>query len=924
MGSIVRDVMKFIRLAVVIAAIFLRGGFPGQAWGQVWTSTNIFNNWTSIAMTSDGSKIAAAGNLGGIYTSLNSGASWANGGSPAFGQPVLATSTNGNNLVAAFFNGQIFTSPNWGQGWTPSLAPVDDWNCLASSWDGTRLAAGTSPGPIYVSSDSGATFTTRLPQNDYQAMAASADGTLLVAAVFGGGIYYSVNAGDTWAATAAPSAYWSAIASSSNGMNLAAAIQGGGIYTSTNSGYSWAPSGALVTNWSAIASSADGSKLVAVVNGGIYFGGGVVYTSTNFGSTWAQSVMAWTNEAFVTNVMVINNTQVTNVMEVTNVAELISAYWTAVYSSSDGSGLVAMANGGGFNGGLIYYSTNEGGTWGMANAPLTNWTSIASVANNGTLIGTTSGGYTYYVTNYTVVGKTTNIVLIPTVSVGSLYTSTNAGVSWQLNGLSSQTNNTPNQNWAAAAASADGTMVVAAGANGGIYTSTNFFTATNASAWVSNSVPSQNWSAVYASANGNTLVALARSGWSYKSTNAGASWSQLSAPSDFWESIASSADGNDLVAAPAFGVLFRSTDAGMTWQALNTAISTNIVVTNLVTAIVQGTNINNNVISFSATHVTFVSTNAVNTSTVSFAAAEGFNLLGTNMAGNNVVLLTNSFGFSLPGTNAFVTNIVSTVSLGTNALGIGGVVPTTVGTNVYLNTLSIPQAPDLTSVIVTNPIGLLSTAYLASASLSVSNINVTVSDSIEVNVQIVNVRQPWSAVASSADGTVLAAAVNGGNIYISTDSGAAWAVAGAPSTNWLSIACSADGTTVVALASDGSIYSSFNSGATWTGTNVLGGTAPTETNGVVASSANGSVLFAAFYGSFLYADPPKPKLQVSADGSNVILTWPTTMAGYSVQENSDGYKTPWANLAATAIVTNGQYEVIVPMSGGYSSYRLKK
>jgi hypothetical protein len=48
------------------------------------------------------------------------------------------------------------------------------------------------------------------------------------------------------------------------------------------------------------------------------------------------------------------------------------------------------------------------------------------------------------------------------------------------------------------------------------------------------------------------------------------------------------------------------------------------------------------------------------------------------------------------------------------------------------------------------------------------------------------------------------------------------------------------------------------------------------------------------------------------------------MAGYSLQENSDGYKTPWFNLAATPIVTNGQYEVTVPMSSGYSSYRLKK
>jgi bisphosphoglycerate-dependent phosphoglycerate mutase len=48
-----------------LTAIFIRWGFPGQALGQVWNSANIFGNWTSIAMTSDGTKIAAAGNLGG-------------------------------------------------------------------------------------------------------------------------------------------------------------------------------------------------------------------------------------------------------------------------------------------------------------------------------------------------------------------------------------------------------------------------------------------------------------------------------------------------------------------------------------------------------------------------------------------------------------------------------------------------------------------------------------------------------------------------------------------------------------------------------------------------------------------------------------------------------------------------------------------
>src|SRR5580658_5388243 len=54
------------------------------------------------------------------------------------------------------------------------------------------------------------------------------------------------------------------------------------------------------------------------------------------------------------------------------------------------------------------------------------------------------------------------------------------------------------------------------------------------------------------------------------------------------------------------------------------------------------------------------------------------------------------------------------------------------------------------------------------------------------------------AVASSADGSTLAAAASDGPICISTNSGAAWTITTTPTETWLGISSSADGTKLVA------------------------------------------------------------------------------------------------------------------------------
>jgi sugar lactone lactonase YvrE len=99
----------------------------------------------------------------------------------------------------------------------------------------------------------------------------------------------------------------------------------------------------------------------------------------------------------------------------------------------------------------------------------------------------------------------------------------------------------------------------------------------------------------------------------------------------------------------------------------------------------------------------------------------------------------------------------------------------------------------------------------------------------------------WVSVASSADGSKLAAAASDGGIYTSSNHGAIWSASAAPTaSSWSSITSSADGTKLAAAANYGSIYTSTNSGADW----ILSG-APAGYWSGIASSSNGSILFAA-------------------------------------------------------------------------------
>lgn len=268
-----------------------------SAFAQAWTQTSAPSNyWTSIALSADGSRLAAvADDVQGIYTSTNSGATWTSNSFPAdVNGTLLAASADGLHLVAATDNsGEIDVSTNGGMNWKKSTNYIEAaWQSLVSSSDGTVLVLTEDGATVHASTNSGATWfpLAELPNSgsgaQYAVMSANAS---FLGVIAQGGFYTTTNFGMNWTTNSLSlNAIARTIVGSADGSKLVTAPYGNNIFTSTNFGASWTQE----TNspnllWWSCASSADGTKLAAVC--GAAGGADVIYTSTDSGTTWASN-----------------------------------------------------------------------------------------------------------------------------------------------------------------------------------------------------------------------------------------------------------------------------------------------------------------------------------------------------------------------------------------------------------------------------------------------------------------------------------------------------------------------------------------------------------------------------------------------------------------------------------------------------------
>jgi hypothetical protein len=123
----------------------------------------------------------------------------------------------------------------------------------------------------------------------------------------------------------------------------------------------------------------------------------------------------------------------------------------------------------------------------------------------------------------------------------------------------------------------------------------------------------------------------------------------------------------------------------------------------------------------------------------------------------------------------------------------------------------------------------------------------------------------WSSMASSADGTRMAAGIwqsTSDGVYLSANSGATWTLS-TGSKQIHGVAMSADGTEIVGVATNGFIYLSTNSGSTW-------GTYPNSLSGdwyCVACSASGTKVVAAVFGGQIFTNTLGGAWAAPASGS---------------------------------------------------------
>ncbi len=161
------------------------------------------------------------------------------------------------------------------------------------------------------------------------------------------------------------------------------------------------------------------------------------------------------------------------------------------------------------------------------------WTSVASSVNGTKLVAASS-----------------------TTGDGSVYTSTDSGVTWTKRLAAGE------RDWTSVATSADGTRLAAVAWNESIYTSID-----SGASWTEQTTAgARRWKTITSSADGTKLAAIAWENSIYTSTDGGANWTeQTTAGARRWTSITSSADGTKLTASAFESSIVTSTDSGTTW-----------------------------------------------------------------------------------------------------------------------------------------------------------------------------------------------------------------------------------------------------------------------------------------------------------------------------------------------------------------------
>ena len=510
--------------------------YGGNIWnstdkGSTWTEVSpaMTENWRSISGSRAASSVHACVYGGHIWNSSDYGVTWTEVSTDTSKNWIsIISNLNGNILAAVVEGGNIWRSTDYGLTWTEVNGGANkNWHSITSDDSGMKLVAGVSGEHIWI-----AHYILPIALN-----VSNSDATIngLTVGLGGGGIITNTAVGDK----ALQNNYTHIASHNYSKDNTAIGFH------ALNKNYDGYQNTAVGSN--ALFDNISGKHNVAV---GYNAGKGQteIYNTINIGNdascnasntacigdwyietVYLGSTKGWAKldcSGIVSSGFVGIGTNTIPAAAWTSRAT--SKNWRHITSSSDGTKLVAVVDGGN-----IWTSPDSGLSWIERPFTPSYWSGITSSSDGTKLAAVVDGGY--------------------------IWRSTDSGVSWGSTATS--------QNWSGITSSFDGTKLAAVVDGGFIWRSTD-----SGVSWVSTAT-SQGWSAITSSFDGTKLAAVVDGGYIWRSTDSGVSWTNT-AEIRQWMAITSSADGTKLAATVKNEVLWTSTDSGVSWIRDYTIINT--------------------------------------------------------------------------------------------------------------------------------------------------------------------------------------------------------------------------------------------------------------------------------------------------------------------------------------------------------------
>lgn len=375
-------------------------------------------------------------------------------------------------------------------------------------------------------------------------------------------------------------------------------------------------------------------------------------------------------------------------------------------------------------------------------------------------------------------------------------------------------------------------------------------------------------------------------------------WVRTSAPQQLWSGVACSADGSKIIAGSRFssqynpGAIYVSADSGRTWQLTSAPIQ----YWDGVAASADGTRL----LAFgSASDVAnspesiYLSTNSGATWTPTSAPGTTWNVLTSSADGSHLAA----------------------------AIWYGGIYYSTNGGATW----SAGNAPTRYYQALT---ASADGQRLAASGGDVNNPNARqIYLSTDAGATWTPVNGPTNLIglACSADGNLLLGAAGQTGIFLSSDAGQDWQLAGASGPEWSAIASSREGLKAMTVAggmSAGAIYATSDGGKSWQQSGTITGYFNS-----IACSSDGTKWVASeggYAAGYIYTLQTSPALQISLSSNAVLLSWPGSATGYVLEQSPDpGAAGQWLSLTNSPQTANGKFQVSLPLAAGRNFFRLK-